>query len=245
MTTQMTKYHFAPTLTNKANLQKEHVDEEDIIVTGNTVIDSLFMMRDKINSDDKLRREITNKIKDLGYAYNTDKKLILVTGHRRENFGNGFLNICSGLKELARKYQNVDFVYPVHLNPNVQAPVKKILTGIDNVYLIDPLEYLPFVYLLDRCYLILTDSGGVQEEAPSLGKPVLVMRDTTERPEALEAGTVMLVGADKEVIISSVSKLLEDEITYKKMSYAHNPYGDGTASASIVNYLKKEVDFEV
>ncbi len=245
LTTQITKYHFAPTLTNKANLQKEHVREKDIIVTGNTVIDSLFMARDKINSDDKLRSEIVNKIKNLGYQYDDKKKLVLVTGHRRENFGEGFLNICSGLKELAEQYEDVDFVYPVHLNPNVQKPVKEILTGIDNVYLIDPLEYLPFVYLLTKCHLILTDSGGVQEEAPSLGKPVLVMRNTTERPEALEAGTVMLVGTDKETIISNVTRLLEDDITYKKMSYAHNPYGDGTASARIVNYLKKELNCEI
>ncbi len=245
LTTQITKYHFAPTLTNKANLQKEHVREKDIIVTGNTVIDSLFMARDKINSDDKLRSEIVNKIKNLGYQYDDKKKLVLVTGHRRENFGEGFLNICSGLKELAEQYEDVDFVYPVHLNPNVQKPVKEILTGIDNVYLIDPLEYLPFVYLLTKCHLILTDSGGAQEEAPSLGKPVLVMRNTTERPEALEAGTVMLVGTDKETIISNVTRLLEDDITYKKMSYAHNPYGDGTASARIVNYLKKELNCEI
>ena len=245
VTTQITKYHFAPTLTNKANLQKEHVKEKDIIVTGNTVIDSLFMVRDKINSDDKLRSEIVNKIKNLGYQHNGKKKLVLVTGHRRENFGDGFLNICSALKELAEQHKDVDFVYPVHLNPNVQKPVKEILTGINNVYLIDPLEYLPFVYLLNKCHLILTDSGGVQEEAPSLGKPVLVMRDTTERPEALEAGTVMLVGTDKETIISNVNRLLEDGISYKKMSYAHNPYGDGMASARIVNYFKKEVNCEI
>ncbi len=245
LTTQITKYHFAPTQANKVNLQKEHVNEQDIIVTGNTVIDSLFMVRDKINTDDKLRFEIVDKIDKLGYRYSEKKKLVLVTGHRRENFGEGFLNICGALKELAQKYQDVDFVYPVHLNPNVQKPVKEILAGIDNVYLIDPLEYLPFVYLLNKCHLMLTDSGGIQEEAPSLGKPVLVMRDTTERPEALDAGTVMLVGTDKETIISNVSRLLEDEISYKKMSYAHNPYGNGTASARIVNYFKKEVNCEI
>ena len=245
LTTQITKYHFAPTLTNRANLQKEHVNEKDIIVTGNTVIDSLFMVRDKINSDEKLRGDIESEIASLGYRYNDQKKLVLVTGHRRENFGDGFLNICTGLKELAQKHQDVDFVYPVHLNPNVQKPVKEILTGIDNVYLIDPLDYLPFVYLLNKCHLILTDSGGVQEEAPSLGKPVLVMRDTTERPEALEAGTVMLVGTNKERIVTSVTRLLEDETTYKKMSYAHNPYGDGNASAKIVQFLKPEVENSV
>jgi len=245
LTTQITKYHFAPTLTNKSNLQKELVNEADIIVTGNTVIDSLFMVRDKIETDEKLRTEIVHKIETLGYKHNDEKKLVLVTGHRRENFGDGFLNICTGLKELAQKYKDVDFVYPVHLNPNVQQPVKEILTGIENVYLIDPLDYLPFIYLLDKCYLILTDSGGVQEEAPSLAKPVLVMRDTTERPEALEAGTVMLVGTDKETIISKVSDLLDDENMYTKMSYAHNPYGDGTASETIVNYLKKEMNNEI
>lgn len=244
LTTQITKYHFAPTLTNKANLEKEHVNEKDIIVTGNTVIDTLFMVRDKINADDELRSEIADKIKALGYEY-SNKRLVLVTGHRRENFGEGFLNICSGLKELAQKHQDVDFVYPVHLNPNVQKPVKEILAGINNVYLIDPLEYLPFVYLLNKCHLVLTDSGGVQEEAPSLGKPVLVMRDTTERPEALDAGTVTLVGTNKETIISNVSRLLEDEVSYKKMSYAHNPYGDGSASARIVNYFKKELNCEI
>jgi UDP-N-acetylglucosamine 2-epimerase (non-hydrolysing) len=238
LTTQITKYHFAPTLTNKANLEKEHVTDDNIVITGNTVIDSLFMVIDKINNEKALKQEIESEMSSLGYRYNPDKKLILITGHRRENFGDGFLNICNALKVLAQKHTDVDFVYPVHLNPNVQEPVKEILTGIDNVYLIPPLEYLPFVYLLNSCYLILTDSGGVQEEAPSLAKPVLVMRDTTERPEALEAGTVMLVGTNKETIINSVSRLLEDELTYKKMSYAHNPYGDGTASAKIVNYLK-------
>ena len=245
LTTKITKYHFAPTLTNKANLQREHIKDNDIIVTGNTVIDSLFIVIEKINSDEKLREETEGVIASLGYSYSASKKLVLVTGHRRENFGDGFLNICGALKELAQKYQDVDFVYPVHLNPNVQKPVKEILTGIDNVYLIDPLDYLSFVYLLNKCYIILTDSGGVQEEAPSLGKPVLVMRDTTERPEALAAGTVKLVGTNKETIVSSVSMLLEDEVTYKKMSYAHNPYGDGTASVKIVNYLKKEVTREL
>ncbi|WP_345976582.1 UDP-N-acetylglucosamine 2-epimerase (non-hydrolyzing) [Sulfurimonas sp. HSL3-7] len=241
LTTQITKYHFAPTLTNKENLQKEHISDKDIIVTGNTVIDSLFMVRDKIDTDEQLKTDILTKITALGYTPTDDRKLVLVTGHRRENFGDGFLNICNGLKELAQKHQDVDFVYPVHLNPNVQKPVKEILTGIDNVYLIEPLDYLPFVYLLNRCHMILTDSGGVQEEAPSLGKPVLVMRDTTERPEALAAGTVMLVGTNKETIVNSVSRLLEDEVMYKKMAYAHNPYGDGNACRKIVNFLKENI----
>ncbi len=240
LTTQIARYHFAPTLTNKENLLREHIPDANIIVTGNTVIDSLFMVVDKINSDKALRSSIDSQIASLGFSYNNERKMVLVTGHRRENFGEGFLNICNGLKELAQKYSDVDFVYPVHLNPNVQKPVNAILTGINNVYLIEPLDYLPFVYLLNRCHLVLTDSGGVQEEAPSLGKPVLVMRDTTERPEALEAGTVMLVGTDKETIIKYVSLLLEDELKYKKMSYAHNPYGDGTASMKIINYLKGE-----
>lgn len=169
-------------------------------------------------------------------SHNEKRKLILITGHRRENFGDGFLNICTGLKELAQKYKDVDFVYPVHLNPNVQKPVKEILTGIDNVYLIEPLDYLPFIYLLDKYHLILTDSEGVQEEAPSLGKPVLVMRDTTER---LEAGTVMLVGTNKDTIVDKVSLLLDDETKYKEMSFAHNPYGDGIACEYIVNFLKR------
>ncbi len=241
LTTQIAKYHFAPTLTNRENLLREHIHNANIIVTGNTVIDSLFMVVDKINSDEALRSSIESQIASLGFSYNNERKMVLVTGHRRENFGEGFLNICNGLKELAERHTDVDFVYPVHLNPNVQKPVNAILTGINNVYLIEPLDYLPFVYLLNRCHLVLTDSGGVQEEAPSLGKPVLVMRDTTERPEALEAGTVMLVGTDKETIIKYVSLLLEDELMYKKMSYAHNPYGDGTASIKIVNYLKGEI----
>ncbi len=245
LTTQITKYHFAPTLTNKENLLRERITDEDIIVTGNTVIDSLFMIVEKINSDKALRSNIEKEIISLGFSYNETRKMILITGHRRENFGQGFLNICDGLKELAQTHTDVDFVYPVHLNPNVQKPVQEILTGIDNIYLIEPLDYLPFVYLLNKCHLILTDSGGVQEEAPSLGKPVLVMRDTTERPEALEAGTVMLVGTNKETIVKNVSKLLEDELMYKKMSYAHNPYGNGTASAQIVNYFKKEVSCEI
>ena len=238
LTTQIAKYHFSPTLANKANLEKENILDENIIVTGNTVIDTLFMVKDKLSSDDRLREKIENKITSLGYTYNKDRKLILITGHRRENFGQGFLNICEGIKELSIKHQDIDFVYPVHLNPSVQKPVNKILAGINNVYLITPLDYLPFVYLLTKCHLILTDSGGVQEEAPSLGKPVLVMRDTTERPEALEAGTVMLVGANKDAIVDSVNNLLENEILYKKMAYAHNPYGDGTASAKIVNFLQ-------
>lgn len=237
LTTQIARYHFAPTEMNRANLVKEHIDEKNIIVTGNTVIDTLFMVIEKIKSNPSLENDISAKLKSRGYAI-TDRRLILVTGHRRENFGDGFLNICSALRDLAERYDDVDFVYPVHLNPNVQKPVREILSGIGNVYLIDPLDYLPFVYLLNKSFLVLTDSGGVQEEAPSLGKPVLVMRDTTERPEAVEAGTVLLVGTDKEGIKQNVIRLLEDETQYRKMAYAHNPYGDGNASTKIINFLK-------
>ena len=240
LTTQISKYHFAPTETNKLNLLKEHISEQNIIITGNTVIDTLFLILEKIKNDKELTAKLYNKIKDFGYR-TSERKLVLITGHRRENFGDGFLNICNALKELAEKHLDVDFVYPVHLNPNVQEPVNKILSDIDNVYLIKPLDYLPFVYLLNHCYLILTDSGGIQEEAPSLGKPVLVMRDTTERPEAVESGTVVLVGTDKENIKKSVSKLLEDKIYYKQMAFAHNPYGDGKASYKIVEFLKGEI----
>jgi len=244
LTTQISKYHFAPTESNKANLTKEHIDESNIVVTGNTVIDTLFLVLEKINDDEALRATVQEQIAAKGYMM-SERKMVLVTGHRRENFGDGFLNICGALKELAEQHQDVDFVYPVHLNPNVQRPVKEILTGIENVYLIEPLEYLPFVFLLNHSYLVLTDSGGVQEEAPSLGKPVLVMRDTTERPEALEAGTVILVGTDKEGIKHNVNRLLENETQYKKMAYAHNPYGDGNACAKIVHFLKPETDNEM
>lgn len=238
LTTQITKYHFAPTQKNKENLLKEHIAENDIIVTGNTVIDTLFMAVEKLNSNTNLKENVKNGIAQQGYMV-TERKIVLITGHRRENFGDGFLNICNALKELAETHSNVDFVYPVHLNPNVQKPVKEILSDIANIYLIEPQEYLPFVYLLDKSYLVLTDSGGVQEEAPSLGKPVLVMRDTTERPEAIEAGTVVLVGTSAQNIKVNVSRLLENETYYKKMSYAHNPYGDGNACSKIVNFLKQ------
>lgn len=240
LTTQVTKYHFAPTLKNKENLQKEHIPDKDIIITGNTVIDTLFMVVERLKNDENLATDTHNSIVEKGYN-SSDRKVVLVTGHRRENFGEGFLNICTALKELAQQHKDVDFVYPVHLNPNVQKPVNEILKDIDNVYLIAPLDYLPFVYLLKRSFLVLTDSGGVQEEAPSLGKPVLVMRDTTERPEAVEAGTVLLVGTDVENIKQNVSRLLENETYYKKMSYAHNPYGDGNACSKIVNFLKENL----
>ncbi len=238
VTGRLTTYHFAPTDESRANLLKENVDDTKVIVTGNTVIDALLSVVSKIESDKELDQTLAAVIADKGYMVNRDKRVILVTGHRRENFGEGFLNICQGLKELAKEYPDIDIVYPVHLNPNVQKPVNEILSDVDNVYLIDPLDYEPFVYLMNRSYFILTDSGGIQEEAPSLGKPVLVMRDTTERPEALEAGTVKLVGTNKEKIISECKTLLDDEEAYKVMSRSHNPYGDGKACKRIVSYLK-------
>ncbi len=238
VTGRLATFHFAPTQESKANLLKENVDVDRVIVTGNTVIDALLSVVSKIKSDKELEEKIKSDIKDKGYLVNDDKRLILVTGHRRENFGQGFLNICEGLKALASEYKDVDIVYPVHLNPNVQKPVNEILSDVDNVFLIDPLDYEPFVYLMNRSYFILTDSGGIQEEAPSLGKPVLVMRDTTERPEAVEAGTVKLVGTDKDKIISECKRLLDDEEAYKVMSRSHNPYGDGKACERVVSYLK-------
>ena len=238
ITGRITTYHFAPTEKSKDNLLKEKVQENHIIVTGNTVIDALFMVLNKIKDNKELEKQQFEFIKTKGYAINESKKLILVTGHRRENFGQGFINICEALKEIAVKNHGFDIVYPVHLNPNVQKPVKEILKGIDNVFLIEPIEYLPFVYLMSKSYLVLTDSGGIQEEAPSLGKPVLVMRDTTERPEAVDAGTVILVGTDKQRIISETQKLIEDPEHYNKMSKAHNPYGDGLAGQRIIGSLK-------
>jgi len=236
----LANYHFAPTDTSKANLVKENKDSNNIIVTGNTVIDALLLALQKIESDKTLESKIISEIASQ-YPLKEDKKIILVTGHRRENFGQGFINICNSLKILALNNPDIDIVYPVHLNPNVQKPVKEILVDVDNIYLIDPLQYEQFIYMMNRSYFIITDSGGVQEEAPSLGKPVLVMRDTTERPEAVEAGTVKLVGTDPEVIINEAQKLLDDKEEYEKMSKAHNPYGDGKASQRIVEFLKKRV----
>jgi UDP-N-acetylglucosamine 2-epimerase (non-hydrolysing) len=241
ITGRIATYHFSPTPLSKQNLLKENVDEHRIIVTGNTVIDALHWVVNKIHSEQGLRNELHDSI--LQFGYDTDrlakgKRLVLITGHRRENFGEGFLNICHAIHSLSEQYPEVDFVYPVHLNPNVRKPVMEILgDGSDNVFLIDPLQYLPFVYLMEQSYLILTDSGGIQEEAPGLGKPVLVMRNTTERPEAVDAGTVLLVGADQNRIEQGVSQLLDDADLYKKMSEAINPYGDGLACERIVNYL--------
>jgi UDP-N-acetylglucosamine 2-epimerase (non-hydrolysing) len=230
-------YHFAPTTTSMENLLKENKNKENIVVTGNTVIDALFLVLDKIEKDKKLKNKILKSFSDQ-YKFNDDKKIILVTGHRRENFGEGFTNICEALKKIADKNHDVDIVYPVHLNPNVQKPVKNILSNSKNIYLIDPLSYENFIYLMSKSYFIITDSGGVQEEAPSLGKPVLVLRNTTERPEAVDAGTVKLVGTNFEAIVNESQKFLDDRKEYKKMSKAHNPYGDGSASKRILNFLK-------
>lgn len=230
-------YHFAPTKTSSINLFNENIKRENIIVTGNTVIDALHMVIEKIKDSNELREEINRKILKNGYKI-LGKKIILVTGHRRENFGEGFLNICRALKKIAENNVDVDVVYPVHLNPNVRKPVNEILNNIKNVYLIEPLEYEQFLYLMDNSYIILTDSGGIQEEAPSLGKPVLVMRNTTERPEAVEAGTVKLVGTDYDKIVNETEKLIRDIMEYNKMSKAHNPYGDGNASKRIIEVLR-------
>ncbi|MEN8408154.1 MULTISPECIES: non-hydrolyzing UDP-N-acetylglucosamine 2-epimerase [Acinetobacter] len=235
LTGVLANYHFAPTDSSYQNLIKENVKPETIIVTGNTVIDALLQVKDKVEKNQKLIDKFEQKFNFLDKS----KKLVLVTGHRRENFGQGFLNICAALANLAKRYSDIQIVYPVHLNPNVQKPVNELLSGIDNIFLIDPQDYLPFVYLMNRSYLILTDSGGIQEEAPSLGKPVLVMRDTTERPEAVEAGTVRLVGTDVNTIETAVSELLEDTSLYNAMADAYNPYGDGTACQQIIDFLKR------
>lgn len=239
LTTQITAYHFAPTSTSESNLLRENVNPSQIVVTGNTVIDALFLALDKIKSKPSLEQEIIAKLASL-YPFNPNRKTILVTGHRRENHGQGFINICQALKTLAQNNPDIDIVYPVHLNPNVQKPVHEILSGISNVFLIEPLQYETFLYLMNQSYVIITDSGGVQEEAPSLGKPVLVMRDTTERPEALEAGTVKLVGTDTAKIIAEAQLLLDSPQAYLAMSKAHNPYGDGKACEKIIQFLSKD-----
>lgn len=233
LTSAITTYHFAPTDESKANLLQEGYAENTIFVTGNTVIDSLLKTKEKIEQEKLVAQELR-----AGFPFlDTSRKMILVTGHRRESFGGGFERICESLKEIAQKYPDLQIVYPVHLNPQVQEPVQRLLHDIENIYLIEPQQYLAFVYLMQAAHLILTDSGGVQEEAPSLGKPVLVMRDTTERPEAVSAGTVRLVGTDNRAIVEVVSKLLEESTIYQKMSLAHNPYGDGQACQRILNAL--------
>ncbi|MDD9174986.1 UDP-N-acetylglucosamine 2-epimerase (non-hydrolyzing) [Aliivibrio sp. S2TY2] len=227
--------HFAPTSTSQQNLLNEGIDNNSISTTGNTVIDALFLIRKKLEQDQDLNATLAAHFSELDPA----KKLILVTGHRRESFGGGFERICEALVEIAQKHPDTQVLYPVHLNPNVREPVNRILKGVDNVHLIEPQDYLPFVYLMNQAHIILTDSGGIQEEAPSLGKPVLVMRDTTERPEAVEAGTVKLVGTNKQAIIDAVENLLTNQADYEKMSRAHNPYGDGQACDRIIDSIKQ------
>ncbi|MBX9187266.1 UDP-N-acetylglucosamine 2-epimerase (non-hydrolyzing) [Bacteroides sp. K03] len=240
ITGRIATYHFSPTALSKQNLLDEGISEEAITVTGNTVIDALYMVVDKIKSDKQLGKELETLLRESGYDVNRlngTRKLVLITGHRRENFGEGFISMCRAIKALTEKYPNVDFVYPMHLNPNVRKPIHEVfgedLSDLDNMFFIEPLEYLSFVYLMEKSTIVLTDSGGIQEEAPGLGKPVLVMRDTTERPEALEAGTVKLVGTDYDKIVNEVSALLDDREYYDKMSKAVNPYGDGLACGQI------------
>ena len=273
MTGRLATYHFSPTETSKQNLLAEGIKEEDIFVTGNTVIDALYMVLDQIKERSDLKVQVESKLlasglkpevvehymmKEMASAASTstplsdhkpsndNRRLVLITGHRRENFGEGFLNICNAIKQLAETYPDVDFVYPMHLNPNVRKPIEQVFGAISeigrnsyhsNIHFIEPLEYLPFVYLMSQSYLVLTDSGGIQEEAPGLGKPVLVMRDTTERPEAVDAGTVKLVGTEKDTVINEVSSLLNDEAYYNSMAKANNPYGDGEACSRISNVL--------
>lgn len=241
ITGRIATYHFSPTALSKQNLLDEGINEEAITVTGNTVIDALYMVVDKIKSDRQLGEELETLLRESGYDVNRlngTRKLVLITGHRRENFGEGFISMCRAIKALTEKYPNADFVYPMHLNPNVRKPIHEVfgedLSDLDNMFFIEPLEYLSFVYLMEKSTIVLTDSGGIQEEAPGLGKPVLVMRDTTERPEALEAGTVKLVGTDYDKIVNEVSALLDDREYYDKMSKAVNPYGDGLACERII-----------
>ncbi|WP_086281270.1 non-hydrolyzing UDP-N-acetylglucosamine 2-epimerase [Campylobacter devanensis] len=237
----LANYHFAPTRIAMENLIRENKPTSNILVTGNTVIDALLFILDKILHNEKIKDSILKSLKNEGFIYNQNRKLILVTGHRRENFGDGFINICNGLKQIALNNPDVDILYPVHLNPNVQTPVNNILSKIQNIHLVSPLKYESFVYMMHLSHFIITDSGGVQEEAPSLGKPVLVMRDTTERPSALIAGTIRLVGTDITKITQQAQILLDNESEYKTMSNAINPYGDGTASEKIAAYLQQNL----
>ena len=237
VTDRICTYYFAPTEQSKVNLLQENIAAKKIFITGNTVIDALLMAVDIISTTAGVKEKMAKELQEKGYTVG-DREYILVTGHRRENFGDGFLHICKAIKELAALHPEMDIVYPVHLNPNVQKPVYELLSGLSNVYLISPLDYLPFIYAMQHSTLLLTDSGGVQEEAPSLGKPVLVMRDTTERPEAVEAGTVKLVGTNAEAIVSNVTALLLDKEMYKRMSETHNPYGDGQACERIIAALR-------
>lgn len=245
ITGRIATYHFSPTELSKANLVKENIDSKNIIITGNTVIDALFYVIKKIKADNTLSENLYQNLVQCGYdtqRLNNGRQLILITGHRRENFGDGFIHMCKAIKSLVQKYPNVDFVYPMHLNPNVRKPIHEVfgenLSELSNMFFIEPLEYFSFIYLMEKATIILTDSGGIQEEAPSLGKPVLVMRDTTERPEAVEAGTVKLVGTNYDTIINSVSDLLDNEKSYLQMSQSTNPYGDGKACERIVSFIQ-------
>jgi UDP-N-acetylglucosamine 2-epimerase (non-hydrolysing) len=233
LTGAITDLHFAPTENSKNNLLSENVNEDKIIITGNTVIDALLDVIEKLQTNEELKTKLEAQFSFL----NANKRLVLITGHRRESFGGGFERICEAIAQMAKAFPDVEFVYPMHLNPNVREPVNRLLKGLTNVFLIEPLDYLPFVYLMNKAYVLLTDSGGIQEEAPSLGKPVLVMRDTTERPEAVDAGTVKLVGTKIETIVTELTELLSSEESYKNMSFAHNPYGDGKACQRIADAL--------
>lgn len=248
LTGRIATYHFAPTTLSRQNLLDENVSEEKITVTGNTVIDALHMVVGRLKSDTALAKEQDAILLKCGYdtsRLNGDRSLVLITGHRRENFGDGFIHMCTAIKDLTKKYPDVDFVYPMHLNPNVRKPIHEVfgedLSNLGNMFFIEPLQYLEFVYLMEKSTIVLTDSGGIQEEAPGLGKPVLVMRDTTERPEAVTAGTVKLVGTNYDAIMKEVSELLDSEEAYNKMSRAVNPYGDGRACERIVKRLKEEI----
>ncbi len=242
ITGRIATYDFSPTPLSRQNLLDEGISPDKITVTGNTVIDALQMVVARIKGDSVLQAQLTGQLRKAGYDVSRDKRLVLITGHRRENFGEGFINICTAIRDLAAKYQDVDFVYPMHLNPNVRKPIHQVfgeyLENLGNLFFIEPLEYLDFVFLMEKSTLVLTDSGGIQEEAPGLGKPVLVMRNTTERPEALEAGTVKLVGTDYDKIVREVSHLIDDPAAYDAMSHAVNPYGDGHACERIVEKLK-------
>ena len=247
LTGRIATYHFAPTPLSRENLLKEHVSDDKITITGNTVIDALHIVVNRLKNDDALAKEQDAVLLKAGYDTSRltgGRKLVLITGHRRENFGEGFIRMCTAIKDLTKKYPGVDFVYPMHLNPNVRKPIHEVfggdLTNLGNMFFIEPLQYLEFVYLMEKSTIVLTDSGGIQEEAPGLGKPVLVMRDTTERPEAVAAGTVKLVGTNYEKIMEETSALLDNEATYNKMSQAINPYGDGKACERIIQRLKKE-----
>ena len=249
ITGRIATYNFSPTPLSKQNLLHEGVKEQSITVTGNTVIDALYWVVDKIKNDQRLQDELKESLIHAGYdtgRLEGGKKLVLITGHRRENFGEGFINMCNAIKDLTLKYPHVDFVYPMHLNPNVRKPIHEVfgedLSNLGNMFFIEPQEYLSFVYMMEKSHIVLTDSGGIQEEAPGLGKPVLVMRDTTERPEALDAGTVKLVGTDYQKIVDSVSILLDDTKEYEKMSKAVNPYGDGLACGRIVEFIANQVN---